>query len=58
MQKLFQALPPEKQGKATETAEAMIPVIREALQDGDLVFVKASHGTGLYKVIDDLKGKH
>ena len=57
MHTVFELLPEHQQGAWCETVEQMVPVLLNALQDGDIVYVKSSHGTGLYKLVDKLKGK-
>ena len=57
MQALWNKLSPEMQGAITSTATDMIPILKQELQDGDVVLIKASHGTGLGVIIQELKGK-
>ena len=56
MHALFDALPFDKQGAAVSHAAEIIPVLMQELQDGDIVLVKASNGTGLSVVLSALKG--
>ncbi|MDY6408152.1 MAG: UDP-N-acetylmuramoyl-L-alanyl-D-glutamate--2,6-diaminopimelate ligase, partial [Pseudomonadota bacterium] len=53
MKALWDKLPPQKQGKYTQTASEMIHILQQELQDGDNVLVKASHGTGLHIIISE-----
>ena len=57
MQALWYKLPVEMQGSITATAADMIPILKQELKEGDVVLVKASHGTGLGLIIQELKGK-
>jgi len=57
MQALWQRLSPAVWGAITVTAAEMIPILKRDLKDGDVVLVKASHGTGLGLIIQELKGK-
>ena len=56
MQKLFDKLPVEKQGKAVSLPEELFSVLKTELKEKDIVLVKSSHGTGLYRLVHFLKG--
>ena len=57
MRPVFELLPEQQQGAWCETVEQMMPVLLNSLQNQDIVYIKSSHGTGLYKLVDKLKGK-
>jgi UDP-N-acetylmuramoyl-tripeptide--D-alanyl-D-alanine ligase len=57
MRVVFELLPKQQQGAWCETVEQMMPVLLNSLQNQDIVYIKSSHGTGLYKLVDKLKGK-
>ncbi|MBR6411769.1 MAG: UDP-N-acetylmuramoyl-L-alanyl-D-glutamate--2,6-diaminopimelate ligase [Alphaproteobacteria bacterium] len=57
MQALWNKLPPDLKGAITPTAVEMVPILKRELLNGDVVLVKASHGTGLGIIIRELKGK-
>ncbi len=56
MAKLWEKLPLEKQGKAVSAPEELVPILKTELKEKDIVLVKSSHGTGLYRLIHFLKG--
>ena len=56
MAKLLEKLPTEKQGRAVSVPEELFPVLETELSEKDIVLVKSSHGTGLYRLIHFLKG--
>lgn len=56
MHALFDALPFDRQGAAAASAAEIVPVLIRDLQDGDVVLIKASNGTGLSVVLSALKG--
>ena len=57
MRPVFELLPEQQQGAWCETVEQMMPVLLNSLQNQDIVYIKSSHGMGLYKLVDKLKGK-
>lgn len=56
MTHLWADVPADKQGAHTRTPEELLPILARDLQDGDFVLVKASHGAGLYRLIQMMKG--
>jgi UDP-N-acetylmuramoyl-tripeptide--D-alanyl-D-alanine ligase len=56
MGELFDTLPPEKQGAHAADAASLAPVVNAALQPGDAVLVKGSHGSRMRDVIAVLEG--
>lgn len=57
MAKMRDMLPSDMQGASALSAKDLVPVLKAELQTGDVVLVKASHGTGLGLIIQELKGK-
>jgi UDP-N-acetylmuramoyl-tripeptide--D-alanyl-D-alanine ligase len=55
MRALWDALPATQRGGYSETAEALAPVLTEALRDGDVVLVKGSNGSRMFRVVEALK---
>lgn len=51
---LFDKLPQKMKGASVETANEILPILEKSLQAGDAVLVKSSHGTGLYKIVEQL----
>ena len=51
MAALMEALPPSRRGGYAETSDALIPVIANALQPGDIVLVKGSNGSKMSRVV-------
>ena len=51
---LFDALPRHKRGAHEKRAKDLIPLLREALHNGDVVLVKASHSQQLTQVVKAL----
>ncbi len=51
---LFDKLPQKMRGEAVESANQILPILEKSLQAGDAVLMKSSHGTGLYKVVEQL----
>lgn len=51
---LFNKLPQKIKGKAVNKAEEILPIIEKELKAGDSVLIKSSHGTGLYKIVEQL----
>lgn len=56
MKQVFDLLAKEQQGAWAETPEALFPVLTTNLNQGDVVWIKSSHGTGLYRLVEKLKG--
>ena len=56
MEKMTQKLPQEVQKFCVETPEKMLDILKSFVQTGDVVLVKSSHGTGLYKLVEKMKG--
>lgn len=56
MKLLYDALPVEMRGAWTETVGELTSVLFDELQSDDIVLVKSSHGSGLYKLVQELKG--
>ncbi len=53
---LYEALPFDRQGAWCETPEEMADILEKELPDGAAVLVKASNGSGLKKIVAQLKG--
>ena len=53
---LYDVLPLDRQGAWCETPEEMADVLEKELPDGSAVLVKASNGSGLKKIVAQLKG--
>ena len=51
---LFDKLPQKIRGESVETANEILPILEKSLQAGDAVLMKSSHGTGLYKIVEQL----
>ncbi len=56
MKHVFDLLPATQQGAWAETPETLFSVLQKDLKDGDVVWVKSSHGTGLYRLVNQMKG--
>ncbi len=56
MKAVFDLLPDAQKGGWTQTADEMISVLMPYLQAEDVLYIKSSHGTGLYKLVNQLKG--
>ncbi len=54
MEPLFDILPQNLQGKFELTADVLVSHVISHIQDGDIVFVKGSHGSKVSKVVDSL----
>ncbi len=54
---LFIALPPEQQGAYAPDALGLAPLVRDALQGGDVLLVKGSYGSRMRDVISLLEGQ-
>ena len=57
MQKVREELPKEIQSFGAETPEEVHEQLKNFVQDGDVVLVKSSHGTGLWRLVDKMEGK-
>ena len=57
MKKMVEALSENIQKFWLETPEKMLEALKSFVQTGDVLLVKSSHGTGLYRLIEKLKGK-
>ena len=55
MRHLYDALPPQKRGRWTETSAEMADGLRRDLDAGDVVLVKGSLSMGLGRVVDGLR---
>lgn len=55
MKHLHDALPTALQGKHVDSAEALLPQLQSGLQAGDMVLVKGSHGSGMWKLAEKLE---
>ncbi|MGE0828977.1 MAG: UDP-N-acetylmuramoyl-tripeptide--D-alanyl-D-alanine ligase [Hyphomonadaceae bacterium] len=55
MAALWEALPASRRGGYAETAEALAPMIAQALGAGDVVLVKGSNGSRMARVVEALK---
>ena len=51
----MEALPESRRGGYAENADALIPVIANALRSGDIVLVKGSNGSKMSRVVEALK---
>ena len=54
---LYESLPFDRQGMWCETPDEMADVLQKELPEGAAVLVKASNGSGLKKIVAQLKGK-
>jgi UDP-N-acetylmuramoyl-tripeptide--D-alanyl-D-alanine ligase len=57
MRALWEALPASLRGAHTETAAALTPVLKDAIQDGDVVLAKGSNGSKLHEIVAALKAE-
>ena len=55
MRALYDALPPEKRGRHTETAEALAAEAHHLIDAGDVILVKGSKGSRVSLVVTALK---
>ncbi|MGQ7793549.1 UDP-N-acetylmuramoylalanyl-D-glutamyl-2,6-diaminopimelate--D-alanyl-D-alanine ligase [Faunimonas sp. B44] len=55
MRSLWEDLPEARRGAYAESVEAIVPILADAVRPGDVLVVKASLGTRLGLVVDDLK---
>jgi UDP-N-acetylmuramoyl-tripeptide--D-alanyl-D-alanine ligase len=58
MKHLYDALPSHMRGIHLDTPEKMLPALETALQPGDLLLIKGSHGSLMYKLAAALKEKY
>lgn len=58
MAPMFRALPIAMQGKYAFSAEELRPTLEHALQEGDLVLIKGSHGSKAYTIAEAWQNKH
>ncbi len=56
MKAVFDLLPDTQKGAWTMTVDEMLSVLMPQLRDQDVLYVKSSHGTGLYRLVNHLKG--
>ena len=56
MAALMEALPASRRGGYAENADALIPIIANALRSGDIVLVKGSNGSKMSRVVAALAG--
>lgn len=54
MKNLHNKLPTVMQGIHADSAEALLPLLETALESGDMVLVKGSHGSGMWKLAEGL----
>lgn len=55
MKNLHSKLPTVMQGMHADSAEALLPLLKTALEAGDMVLVKGSHGSGMWKLAEGLQ---
>lgn len=55
MRALHAALPPRQRGQCVETAAALVPLVRQLVDAGDIVLVKGSKGIKVSGVVDALR---
>jgi UDP-N-acetylmuramoyl-L-alanyl-D-glutamate--2,6-diaminopimelate ligase len=55
MENLWRALPQARRGAYAETAQALAPILLDAVGPGDVVMIKGSLGTKLGPLVDALK---
>ena len=56
MRALFEALPASRRGAHADNAEALAPLVRQALRQGDALLVKGSNGSRMRVVVAALDG--
>lgn len=56
MKAVFDGLSENQKGGWCQTADEMYDVLMPQLRDQDVLYIKSSHGTGLYKLVKRLKG--
>lgn len=52
---LHDKLPTVMQGQHTDTADELLPLLKQSLEAGDIVLVKGSHGSGMWKLAEDVQ---
>ena len=57
MQKMHRRMPAGIQSFWAETLEELEKQLKDFVQEGDVILVKSSHGTGLWRLVDKMKGK-
>ena len=57
MQKMVQKLPQGIQKFWVETPEKLLDTLKDFVQTGDTLLIKSSHGTGLWRLVEKMKGK-
>ena len=57
MQKMREKLPKEITSFGAKTPEEVLEGLKNFVQEGDVVLVKSSHGTGLWRLVEQMKGK-
>ena len=57
MQKMREALPKEITSFGAGTPEEVLDQLKNFVQEGDVMLVKSSHGTGLWRLVEQMKGK-
>jgi UDP-N-acetylmuramoyl-tripeptide--D-alanyl-D-alanine ligase len=55
MKALWDALPPHRRGGYAESADSLTPVLLAALRAGDVVLVKGSNGSKMWRVVEALQ---
>ena len=53
MAKLYDNLPCEVSAKKCKTVDELMPILRDELQNGDVVLFKGSHGSNIYKIVEE-----
>lgn len=54
MAHLFDALPADRRGVKTPDAHAMGDILKNAVRDGDVMMIKGSHASHVYRLVDHL----
>ncbi len=57
MKKMIEVLPTNIQRFWSETPEKVLESLNGFVREGDIILVKSSHGTGLYRLVEKMKGK-
>jgi UDP-N-acetylmuramoyl-tripeptide--D-alanyl-D-alanine ligase len=57
MAELYEALPPDRRGGYTKTAEELAPLLTADIGAGDVVMVKGSLGSRMAPLVEALKAK-
>jgi len=58
MAELYEALPEKIRGGKYESASDMLPVLKNELQKGDIVLVKGSHGSNMWKLAEQIRKEY